>query len=76
MGKPIVTTDIGNVSAFREFPQVRIVQTSDEFLHGLQHFINQVRDKIVIPRSGLPEEFLWRTKVDNIVEAIIQKQMG
>ena len=74
MGKPIVTTDIGGVSAFQEFPQVRVVQTSDEFLHGLHYFTKQVRDKSPIPRSRLPEKYLWRTKVDKIVETIMQKQ--
>ena len=76
MDKPIVTTDIGGVGVFQDFPQVWVAQNSDEFLHGLHYFTNQVRDKSAIPRSRFPEKYLWRTKVDKIVETIMQKQKG
>jgi glycosyltransferase involved in cell wall biosynthesis len=74
MGKPIVTTDIGGVSMFREFPQVRIAQNSKEFLDDIHYFTDQVRGNSVIPRRQLPETYLWRTKADKIVKAILQTQ--
>ena len=74
MGKPIVTTDIGGVSLFREFSQVQIAQTSNEFLQALRYFIGQARQKITVPKSQLPEAYLWRTKANKIVKSIMQKQ--
>jgi hypothetical protein len=59
---------------FREFPQVRIAQNSKEFLDDIHYFTDQVRGNSVIPRRQLPETYLWRTKADKIVKAILQTQ--
>jgi teichuronic acid biosynthesis glycosyltransferase TuaH len=74
MGKPIVTTDIGGVSVFQDFPQVRVAHSTDAFLDGLHYFTNLARKNIEVPKSRLPEAYLWRTKADMILKGIMNKQ--
>lgn len=71
IGKPIVTTDIGNVSVFANYPQVRVVQSTDTFVSELQHFIEQIRNGIPIQTQPIPANHLWRTKANYIIGQIV-----
>ncbi len=73
MGKPIVTTNIGNVGVFKDFPQVFIAETRDQFINGLINFVNQIRTHTPIPISPIPNSCLWRTKADKIIKALRDK---
>ncbi len=74
MGKPIVTTDIGGVGEFREYPQVCVTQTHDEFIQGLKSFVDRVRANSLIDGYPVPKTYYWRTKADILVKAMIEKQ--
>jgi glycosyltransferase involved in cell wall biosynthesis len=73
MGKPIVTTRIGNVGAFADHPLVWIAETSDDFVRGLRRFL-ELREKNDLPilDSPLPVECTWHFKADKIIRDINQ----
>ena len=70
MGKPVVTTNIGNVASFAEFPQVAIATNQEEFLQGLQRFLSQIEQGATIEKRTIPESALWRTKAQEIFNTI------
>lgn len=74
MGKPIVTTDIGNVSAFENYPQVRVASNTEEFVGYLRGFVKEIQNDSPIEISSVPEEHLWRTKADMFVKAMMGTQ--
>jgi len=74
MGKPIVTSDIGNVGAFGSYPQVYIASSPQTFKEGVKGFVQQKKNHVPIPTRPLPPEHLWRTKADTIIRAIASKQ--
>lgn len=73
MGKPIVTTNIGGVSAFADLPQVKVVSNAAEFIAALKHFLTLIRGGVKLPLVDLPAEVLWSTKADYMINAIQQK---
>lgn len=73
MGKPIVTTNIGGVSAFANFPQVKVVTDAPGFIAALKHFLTLIRTGGKLPFAELPIEVLWSTKADIMIKAIQQK---
>jgi len=73
MGKTIVTTNIGGVSAFADVPQVKVVSNAAEFIAALKHFLTLIRDGVKLPLVDLPREVLWSTKADFMINAIQQK---
>lgn len=75
MGKPVITTNIGGVSAFADFPQVKVVSNAAEFIAALKHFLTLIRDGVKLPLVDLPREVLWSTKADYMINAI-QKKMS
>ncbi|MBP6016206.1 MAG: glycosyltransferase [Candidatus Promineofilum sp.] len=74
MGKPVVTTNIGGVSVFRDFPQVRIAEDVAGFLEGVRYFTDAIRQGRAIPISELPEAYTWRAKADEIIQSLLLKQ--
>lgn len=70
MGKPIVTTNIGNISAFSDYPQVYVAQDHHDFLAGLATFLEYIQNQRSVAIQPLPEECLWSSKVDRIVQEI------
>jgi len=74
IGKPVVTTDIGGVGAFRDFPQVRIPGNADEFVEDVRYFTDAGREGRAIPISELPEAYTWQAKADRIVQSLHLKQ--
>jgi hypothetical protein len=70
MGKPVVTTNIGNVGAFSDFPQVHIAHTTDEFIAGIQHEVAFLQKDQARTMGKLPEENYWAFKVDQIVQKL------
>jgi len=73
MGKPIVTTDIGGVSAFRNYPQVKMASTRRDFLENIKFFVEKIRKGEAIPQTSLPPECFWSTKTDYLLEIIKNK---
>ena len=70
MGKPVVTTAIGNVEAFFDFPQVHIAHSADEFIAGIQSelgILQQSRSRII---RKLPEENYWAFKIEQIAQKL------
>ena len=72
MGKPIVSADIGGVGAFREYPQVSITQTAEQFVTSLRHMVSLVKNNNLIETRPVPDEYLWEAKAEQIVDAIIR----
>jgi len=73
MGKPIVTTNIGGVTAFAHLPQVKVVANAVEFIDALNHFLAFIKSGVQFPAVDLPNDVLWSTKVDMMINAIQQK---
>lgn len=73
MGKPIITTNIGGVSAFTNLPQVKVVTNATEFISALKHFLTLIRNGEKLPSVDLPNEVLWSSKADLMINTIQQK---
>ena len=67
MGKPVVTTNIGGVSKFSNYPQVRITETASKFSEPLSEFLDCLNEKKPILTKPIPDECEWRTKADAIL---------
>ncbi len=74
MGKPVVTTNIGGVSVFKDFPQVRIPENQEEFLEAVRYFTDATREGRAIPISELPEAYTWQAKANEIIQSLLLKQ--
>lgn len=73
MGKPIVTTDIGGVSRFREFLQVCVAESSPEFIQGIETFAQMiVKGERLLPRD-VPSDITWSYKANQILQMIATK---
>jgi len=70
MGKPVVTTNIGGVSRFADYPQVRITETVAEFVEPLREFLGEIAAGRRLPTKPLPAECEWRTKADTMLQII------
>lgn len=73
MGKPIVTTKVGGSEVFKDFPQVRIAESSEDFIRSLQFFIEKVKANLQIEAYPLPDFCLWKNKANRIIRDIIMK---
>lgn len=74
MGKPVVTTEIGGVGAFRDYPQVRIPNDADGFLAAVREFtVAAERGETIVVRP-LPDQYTWQAKADQIIQAMIQRE--
>jgi teichuronic acid biosynthesis glycosyltransferase TuaH len=73
MGKPIVTTHIGGVAAFQDYPQVCIAETAEQFTTGLAAFLDLLKEKRPIPTRPVPPEYLWQNKADTILKAVLAR---
>lgn len=73
MGKPIVTTNIGGVESFSEYPQVYIAENHDQYVSGLKTFVAQIQKGVSIPKRPIPGEYLWQTKADKIIRILDNK---
>ncbi len=71
MGKPIVTSNIGNVHSFQGYPQVCIASLPDEFVDGIRDFIQKIQNELPIDKRPLPTSALWSTKASKIVGAML-----
>lgn len=72
MGKPVVTTAIGNVQAFSDFPQVYIANTASEFIAGIQAELALMQQNLPRRMGELPAENYWAYKVDQIAGRLLQ----
>ena len=70
MGKPIVTTNVGNVQSFQQYPQVCIADSPEEFVSGVRDFIRKNQGGFPIETRPLPASALWSTKADKIVNTM------
>lgn len=73
MGKPIVTTAIGNVTNFREYPQVSVAESPEEFINCLENFITKVQSQTAIPKLPVPNDCLWQDKAKLMLQNISQE---
>jgi glycosyltransferase involved in cell wall biosynthesis len=71
IGKPVVTTEIGGVGVFREYPQVRLPDDPDAFLAAVNEFTTAVRQDNDIPIRPLPDSYTWRSKADQIIQSLL-----
>lgn len=71
MGKPVVTTDIGNVHAFSSYPQVHVAHSADSFIDGLNDFVGQIKSGNPILKQSIPTIHFWSTKADYIVRRLV-----
>lgn len=73
MQKPIVTTDIGDVSKFRSYPNVRIANTAKQFSVDLKSLLKSLGSSKSTAGYELPTEILWSSKADYIIGQIYKK---
>lgn len=73
MGKPVVTTRVGGSDTFKDFPQVKIADSTEEFIEGLNYFIERIKANQKIESQALPEFCLWENKANRIVKDIVTK---
>lgn len=73
MGKPVVTTNIGGVSAFKDYSQVIIADTEDMFINGVKSFVAKIEHGETIAKTNLPAECFWNTKADYLLQMIQNK---
>jgi len=73
MEKPVVTSSIGGVGEYKDFPQVCVANDDEEFINGLGYFINKIEKGESIHKEKLPENCFWKTKADRIISSINQK---
>lgn len=73
MGKPIVTTNIGGVSTFRDYPQVIVADTEDGFAGGVKSFVDSIGRGDNVFRKNLPSNCFWNTKADFLLQTIYHK---
>lgn len=66
MGKPIVTTNVGNVKSFFDYPQVQIASEPVGFLEGINFFLNHIKGEVPIIKHPVPQSALWKTKAQEI----------
>jgi len=71
MGKPVVTTNVEGAEIFKDFPQIRISRTDEEFLEGLRYFINKIKKQEMITRTDLPNFCTWEYKANKVVNDIL-----
>ncbi len=73
MGKLVVTTNIGGVSAFQNYPQVIIANTDDAFVTGVKSFVQTVKRGETPSKRELPSECFWSTKADSLLQMLQEK---
>lgn len=74
MGKPVVTTRVGGSDTFSDFPQVRIADSTEEFIRGLEYYLEKIKANQEIEIKPLPEYCLWEYKANQIVKDIVDKR--
>ena len=70
MGKPVVTTLVGDVARYANHPQVRIGKTNDAFIQGVKYFLEKIRRNDHPVMGSLPEQCSWKIKADYIIQKI------
>lgn len=71
MGKPVVTTRVGGSIKFANFPQVKVADSPDEFIEGLNYFVNMIKSEQKIEFKPLPDFCSWKNKANKIIDDII-----
>jgi len=71
IGKPVVTTPIGDVVRYQNYPQVRIGETDAEFIKGLNFFLKTIRQGDSIKIRPLPMQSSWKAKADLIIQKAV-----
>lgn len=70
MGKPVVTTLVGDVARYENNPQVRIGTTEETFVQGVRFFLKKIAAGAPMPSAPLPKECSWKAKADYMVRKI------
>lgn len=76
IGKPVVTTEIGGVGAFCDYPQVRLSNDPSTFLAAVREFTTAVRQGNGIPVRPLPDSYTWQSKADQIIQSLLVRTSG
>ena len=73
-GKPVVTTRIGGVGAFADFPQVRVVERAEQYVAALRELTALAREHTPIPNRPLPDDCTWAAKADTMISAALDQR--
>jgi|LSQX01.1.fsa_nt_gb glycosyltransferase involved in cell wall biosynthesis len=73
MGKPVVTTKTAGSDIFLDFPQVKVADSPEKFVEGLNHFLNMIKSEQKIELEPIPDFCLWKNKANRIVQDINSK---
>jgi spore maturation protein CgeB len=73
MEKPVVTSDIGGVGQFKDYPQVCVARDHSDFIRGLEFFLKKIERGESIGIKPLPEWCSWKYKAHKIIESIQMK---
>jgi len=73
MGKPVIATRVGGSITFADFPQVKVVDSPEEFIENLNYFVNMIKSEQTIELKPLPDFCSWKNKANRIVQDINYK---
>lgn len=68
--KPVVTTNVGGVQKFSEFPNVKIASDPSQFTAAITYFLEKIELTETIPAGDLPDTVTWRYKADQMLTFI------
>ncbi len=69
MDKLVVSTRVGGVTAFANYPQVRMVEDTAGFTSAVAELVTLVRANKQIERAPLPQTATWAFKANTIISA-------
>jgi glycosyltransferase involved in cell wall biosynthesis len=72
MLKPVVTTNIGGVSRFADFPNVRVANDYVTFTKAIGEFLARIGTGQVVTTRQLPVDVLWPNKADQMIKAMLE----
>jgi glycosyltransferase involved in cell wall biosynthesis len=73
MKKPVVTTNVGGVQKYIEFPNVKIASDPIQFTDAIAYFLAKISISEAIPAGDLPDSVTWRYKANQMISMINQE---
>lgn len=73
MKKPVVTTNVGDVQQFSEYPNVKIASDPVNFTNAIAYFLAKIEKSEAIPAGDLPNTVYWQYKA-NLMIRIIEEE--
>ena len=76
MEKPVITTNVGSVQEYSNFPNVKIASDPENFAKALSDFLEKIRNGETISAGNLPKSVFWKSKADQMIHIIETEWKG